>query len=344
MAYKARSAVLFAAVLAVLFAFVYSSRLPASRAAETLPAQLSDADYWKMISDFSEPSGYFQYDIITSNENSYQVVLPDLMKKAQPGGTYLGVGPEQNFTYIAALQPKIAFIIDIRRDMMLEHLMYKSVFEMSADRVEFVGNLFSRKPPAGLTADSSVQAIFQAFSRIPSDPMLVQAHLQEILSRLKTRHHFALTTEDEAGVRAIYTNFAREGVLSFNSSFMSPGYANLMTLTDGAGKNWSYLAAKESYDRVRELEQKNLIVPLVGDFAGPKAIRAAGQYLRDHGAVVNVFYISNVEDYIRQVWSRYTGNVASLPLDSSSLFIRWSPGTSTYLEPITDFVRPRWSR
>src|SRR6516165_9895731 len=169
------------ACMTVAFLVVLSA---GSRGAETLPAQLSDAEYWKIVSDFSEPSGYFQYDIVTSNETSYQSVLPDLMKTPRFGGAYLGVGPEQNFTYIAALQPKIAFIIDIRRDMMLEHLMYKSIFEMSADRVEFVANLFSRKAPAGLTADSSVQTVFQAFSRIPSDPMLVQAHLQEILSRL----------------------------------------------------------------------------------------------------------------------------------------------------------------
>src|SRR6516165_11080637 len=182
MAYKARLAVLFAAVLGVLFAFVYTSHLPTSRAAETLPAQLSDAEYWKMISDFSEPSGYFQYDIITSNESSYQVVLPDLMKKAQPGGTYLGVGPEQNFTYIAALQPKIAFIIDIRRDMMLEHLMYKAVFEFAENRADFVSNLFSRKRPADLAADAPVLTLFQAYSTVPADRGLADEHFKSIMS------------------------------------------------------------------------------------------------------------------------------------------------------------------
>src|SRR5262245_57360183 len=104
-------------------------------AAETLPSQLSDAEYWKMINDFSEPAGYYQYNVVTSNEMTYQHSLPDLTKTPRAGGAYLGVGPEQNFTYIAALQPKIAFIFDIRRDMLLEHLMYKSVFEMSANRV-----------------------------------------------------------------------------------------------------------------------------------------------------------------------------------------------------------------
>ena len=304
-----------------------------SRAAETLPSQLTDAEYWKMISDFSEPNGYFQYEIVTSNETSYQVVLPELMKDARSGGAYLGVGPEQNFTYIAALQPKIAFIIDIRKDMMLEHLMYKVVFEMSADRADFVSNLFSRKRPAQLTAGSPVRTVFQAYAEVPADRMLAEDHLKDILARLKTQHHFPLTPEDESRIRMMYMDFLREGVITFQSSFMSPGYATLMTMTDGAGKNWSYLASRENYERVRSMHQKNLIVPLVGDFAGPKAIRTVGQYLKDHGAIVNAFYISNVEDYIR-TWPAYTGNVASLPVDASSTFIRWSPSFSTSLDPM----------
>jgi hypothetical protein len=329
-----------AGVALALVLLVFSSSVSTQRAAETLPAQLSDAEYWKLISEFSEPSGYFQYEIVTSNETSYQYVMPELMKSPRSGGAYLGVGPEQNFTYIAALQPRIAFIFDIRRDMMLEHLMYKAVFEMSADRTEFVANLFARKIPAGLNVDSSVQAIFQSFSKGPVDPALAEQHLKDILDRLKTRHHFPLTAEDETGIRALYKTFGREGVLSFSSSFMSPGYATLMTMTDRAGKNWSYLATAENYDRVRAMHQKNLIVPLVGDFAGPKAIRAAGEYLKDHGTTVSAFYISNVEDYIR-AWPQYTGNIASLPIDSSSVLIRWSPSYTTTLASISDFVNRR---
>jgi hypothetical protein len=120
---------------------------------------------------------------------------------------------------------------------------------------------------------------------------------------------------------------------------MSPGYARLMMMTDGSGRNWSFLASKENYDRVRELHQKNLIVPLVGDFAGPTALRMAGKYLRDHGAIVNAFYVSNVENYIQSVWTGWARNVASLPVDASSVFIRWSPGSAPWLDSITDFVR-----
>lgn len=319
-------------ILLVVAAIVFS--------AETLPARLSDSEYWKMINDFSEPAGYYQYDVITSNESTYQYSIPELMKTPRAGGAYLGVGPEQNFTYIAALQPKIAFIFDIRREMMLEHLMYKSVFEMSANRVEFVANLFSRKAPAQLGPDSSVAAIFQAFERVPDDPMLEEQNANLIVDRLKTRHHFTLNAEDERGIRRLYRTFAQSGVQFFGASFLSPGYAYLMMLTDGRGKNWSYLASREDYDRIRLMQQENLIVPVVGDFAGPKAIRAVGQYLKDHGATVHVFYISNVEDYI-QAPTRYIGNIASLPTDGSSVLLRWYIGGHTEVDPIADFLRRR---
>src|SRR5687767_943014 len=92
--------------------------------AQSLPARISDADYWKMITKFSEPNGYFRSDNLVSNEITFQHVIPDLRKATTTGGVYLGVGPDQNFTYLVALQPKIAFIVDIRRQNMLQHLLY----------------------------------------------------------------------------------------------------------------------------------------------------------------------------------------------------------------------------
>jgi len=327
--------------LAAVIALMLTVSVVPIRSADTIPAELTDAAFWKMISDFSEPGGSFQLEIITSNEQSYQYVLPQLATRVKPGGVYLGVAPEQNFTYIAALQPKIAFIFDIRRDMMVEHLMYKAVFEMSADRADFVSNLFSRPRPAGLTADSSVDAIFRAYVNAPADSKAAEDHLKAILARLISAHQFPMNQADQDRIRSIYMTFLHEGVVNFSSSYASPGYAGLMTMTDLNGKNWSFLATKENYDHVRAMHQKNLIVPIVGDFAGPKALRAVGQYLKDHGAIVSVFYISNVEDYIQSVWASYTGNIASLPVDNSSTFIRWSPGSSTTLQSMSTFVRGR---
>jgi hypothetical protein len=168
--------------------------------------------------------------------------------------------------------------------------------------------------------------------------------LKSILALLKTTHGFVLSPNDESRIRDLYMTFLREGVVRFNSSIESPGYTALMLATDGSGRNWSFLASAENYARVRTMQQKNLIIPLVGDFGGPKALRMAGQYLRDHGAIVNVFYLSNVEDYIQPVLAGYARNIASLPIDNTSLFIRTSlmeNGLRPWLTPMKNFTLPR---
>src|SRR5712691_769721 len=124
-------------------------------AAEQLPGQLSDKAFWRLVTDFSEPGGTFRSDNFISNETLFQHIIGRLKENTKPGGVYLGVGPDQNFTYIVALKPAIAFIVDIRRQNMLLHLMYKGLLEQSSNRAEFLSRLFSRAQPAGLSPDSS---------------------------------------------------------------------------------------------------------------------------------------------------------------------------------------------
>src|SRR5262249_36897516 len=101
------------------------------------------------------------------------------------------------------------------------------------------------------------------------------------------------------------------------------------TASDRQGEKRSYLASEANYRVIRDLERRNLIVPLTGDFGGDKALRAVGRYLRDRNATVTAFYLSNVERYLFQPtanqnggWRSFYGNVAELPLDQSSTFIR----------------------
>ena len=72
----------------------------------------------------------------------------------------------------------------------------------------------------------------------------------------------------------------------------------------------------------------NLIVPVVGNFGGPTALRAVGAYLKQHGLTVSAFYVSNVEQYLRQdgIWDRFCANAATLPVDATSTFIRSARG------------------
>ena len=129
--------------LALGLAFV-----PAAPRGAELPSRLADHDFWQISTDSSEPNGYFRSDTLTSNELGFQRVIPELVGRTRPGGAYLGVGPEQNFTYIAALRPAVAIIFDIRRGNMLVQLMYKALFELAKDRADFVSMLFRSRGPA----------------------------------------------------------------------------------------------------------------------------------------------------------------------------------------------------
>jgi len=304
--------------------------VPSFTAADTLPRELSDDAFWRLVSDFSEEGGSFRFEYM-SNEQLFQYVIPRLKENRKAGGVYLGVGPEQNFTYIAALQPKMAFIFDIRRQNMIEHLIYKAVFEMSLDRADFLSRLFSRKAPTSVTEKTTPRALFQAFRGSAADPELYRRNLQAIKDRLMKDHKFRLTAEDQSSIDYIYRIFFEAGsAFSYTGAYGGFGgstYADLMTATDENGQARSYLASEENFQIVKELHRKNLIVPVVGDFAGPKALRSVGRYVKDHGAAVAAFYTSNVEQYLFQQgddWSQFLASVSTFPLDASSTFIRSS--------------------
>jgi hypothetical protein len=295
--------------------------------APALPSELSDEAFWRMIREFSEPGGYFMYENFLSNERSYQVPIPSLIKSVKSGGVYLGVGPEQNFTYIAAVRPQMAFVVDIRRQNMVELLMYKALFSMAPTRAEFVSLLFSRAKPTGLDERSTAEDLFESFSKVRPDRQLFQDNL-----KLLKEHLPALASEDQETIEYVYNVFFSVGPdLSYSS--VSPGpsgptYEQLMTFRDGEGRNWSYLASEERYQYLKEMQRQNLIIPIVGDFAGPKAIRTVARYLKDHSAVVTAFYLSNVEMYIlpSPQWKAFCANVAALPVAPSSRFIRFVVG------------------
>ena len=297
-----------------------------------LPERLADREFWQMTSDFSEPNGDFQVDNLLSNEISFQNVIPDLTWIAKPRRAYMGVGPEQNFTYIAALKPRIAFIVDIRRGNLNLHLMYKALFELSADRAGFVSRLFSKARPGGLGPRSTAAEIFAAYSKVDSSEALYQKNLQAIDDWLVTTHGFALSPDDLQAIEYTYHAFYQFGPRVRYSSTGNgggrwPTYIDLMEASDGEGQTRAYLASEDDFAFVKNLETRNLIVPIVGNFAGPKAIRAVGKYLKSKQTKVSAFYLSNVEQFLRQdgIWGNFCDNVATLPLDETSTFIRSSP-------------------
>ncbi|HYR87541.1 MAG TPA: hypothetical protein VE422_25895 [Terriglobia bacterium] len=293
--------------------------------AEQLPGAIGDQEFWRMVTELSEPGGTFQQEFM-SNEDSAQFVIPTLKETTRRGGVYIGVGPEQNFTYIAAIQPKLAFVVDIRRENMLEHLMYKALFELSQDRADFISRLFSRKRPPGLDADSSVKGLFDAYQAAERDSRLHEENLHAVMDRLVSEHKFQLSEADTGKVTRILNTFYMAGPYTLRGSGdKNQSYAQLMAATDLTGREQSYLASEQNFRTVQELQRQNLIVPLVGDFAGDKAITSVGQYLKELDATVDVFYVSNVERYLFEQGEhgkQFYANLATLPLDQSSTFIR----------------------
>lgn len=320
-------------VLAVAFLAVVSVIAVRVRA-QSIPDKLSDVMFWSMSVEASEEDGTFRSDNLLSNELYFQYVIPDLVKTAKSGRVYMGVGPEQNFTYMVALKPKIAFIVDIRRGNKDLHLMYKALFEMSKDRADFVGLLFSRKRPEGLDGKSTAKEIFDAYLKVPSSEDLYKSNLKAIDNLLTEKHSFKLSSLDIDGIEYVYQNFYHFGpTIDYGSSgggggfgrggFGGTNYSTLMAASDMTGLSRSFLANDENFNFIKDLESRNLIVPVIGNFAGATAIRSVGQYIRQMDGVVSAFYLSNVEDYLGGgLWNSFCANVATLPLDETSTFIR----------------------
>jgi hypothetical protein len=311
--------------------------------AADVPDRLTDAEFWKLTQDLSEPDGYFRSENLLSNEMVLAQLLPEVATKVKPGGVYIGVGPEQNFSYLVALQPKIAFITDIRRGNLQVILMYKALFELSADRAEFISRLFTRGRGPGLSVSSTARQLMDAArDSAPGSSADFARNLKAIQQHLTVARRLPLSADDLEGIASAYAAFHFYGpAMTYSATtdlttrgFRGGGgatYWDLMTQTDAGGKALSYLASEQSFRHIKDLYARNLIVPLVGNFSGPKTIRAIGDWARARGATVQAFYVSTVEHYLRSEGSLpvFCANVASLPLTPDSMFIR--PGNAQQL-------------
>lgn len=318
------------------------------RTVSRLPEQLADSTFWRLVTELSEPAGWFRSENYVSNETAWQHVIAPLERVVPAGHAYLGVGPEQNFTYLAALDPGIAFIVDIRRQNLALHLYYKALFELAETRAEFLSLLFARAMPDGLDRDAHAGVLLDALERAPMDSARQLATLRRALARLTGTHGFALSEEDRTLLTRVAEAFA-EGGPDINYSYVPeygrftmvargmPSFSTLLRQDDGTGVNRSFLGSEATYAAVRGLQRRNLVVPVTGDFAGPHALRAVGTWLRAHEATLGTFYLSNVEQYLFQdndTWPRFYENVGTLPMDASSTFIRsvssrWGRGATS---------------
>ncbi|MEN8374188.1 MAG: hypothetical protein ABFS34_01935 [Gemmatimonadota bacterium] len=314
--------------VAAVAAFGPSAGAPAgsSPALREVPA---DTTFAALVRRLSGAGAYFDTDNLISNEASYLHVAARLRALRRPGLAYIGVGPDQNFSYIAALRPEFAVILDIRRDNLLHHLLLKALLESSPDRASYLAALFGRPPPpAPLRAAGADLGAMLEWAR--AAPAVEGAALPEPLERRIVDFGVELSQEDIATIRGFHRAFIEAGPeLRFRSHgraprWYYPTYGELLLERDERDEPASYLATDADFHFVRALQERDGIVPAVGDFSGPHALPEIGRELRRRGLEVGAFYTSNVEFYLYEqgTFDRYAASVAGLPAAPDGVLVR----------------------
>ncbi len=297
-----------------------------------LPALTDSARaFGRSVEALSEPGGYFDTDNLISNERSYLHVVGALERAGVKGGAYIGVGPDQNFSYIARIRPSIAFIIDIRRDNMLQHLLFKALFARARNRVEYVSLLLGRSAP--LASDQwnaqSIDALVALIDSTPSTTRSAAAARAAVLREVRASG-VALTDDDLATIDRFHKAFIDAGLgLQFTSTGRAPQayYPTLRQLLlerDLEGRRASYLAAEADFQFVKSLQARHLVIPVVGNLAGTHALASIGRMVAQRGETVSALYASNAEDYVLRDggFPAYATTVSALPRNSRSMIIR----------------------
>lgn len=295
------------------------------------PAPRPVTPFAELVNKLSEPDRRFFSDNYVSNETSYLHVGPGLARHARQGGAYIGVGPEANFSYIAMVRPKVAFIVDIRRENLVLHLLYKAIFRAARSRSHFLALLVGRPYDAASEPGSaaSIDEVLAHAEKLSPDAATFAASHAALAKSLEEGARFALDASDAKRLEASHRAFF-EGQLGLRFSLQQkngrryPTLRELLSATDLEGRHAGFLATEEAFRFVQTLEREDRVVPVVGDFAGDRALAGIAATLREEGLTVSALYVSNVEQYLfeNRVWGRWVRNVAALPVDERSVFIR----------------------
>ncbi len=303
---------------------------PAAPAGEHAARPLTASQFAGLIQRISEPGGYFWNENYVSNEASYLHPLKKLEELGIHGGIYIGVGPNQNFTYIAKLHPRYAFILDVRRQNLLEHLLFKALFHFARDRREYLSLLLSRPIEHGKLGGESytVEDMVNYFRKSDPDPSLYRRTQARVHLFLTTACRVELSDQDWRVIEKVHQAFFNRGLSIKYDYIPVPTFGEFLMERDLQGKMQDFLNDNHDFRYLKRLEEENRIIPVTGDFAGPHALKELGRYLRERNDKVTVFYTSNVEQYLvrNMVWPRFLKNVSELPLDDHAVFIRsyWS--------------------
>ncbi len=264
-----------AAILARWMVALVAAPLVSSVLGAQLPTALSDSAFAQLSASLSEPPGFFDTDNLISNEDAYLHPVGTLKRIGVTGGAYVGVGPDQNFSYIAAIHPHIAFLIDIRRDNLLEHLLFKAIFAQSRNRLEYLCLLFGKRAPTDTTGWGARDgaALLAYIDAAPSNSTGAADIQSKVIAGVR-KLAMPLSIVDLATIARFHSTFIAQGpALRFNTlgrppASYDPDYRRLLLETDRTGRQSNFLAHEADFQVVKSLEGRNLVIPVVGKSRG----------------------------------------------------------------------------
>lgn len=314
------------------------------------PAPLEPADRSLSLQEFaalsqklSEPNGYFDTDNLISNETSYLHVMGKMRQMKINGGAFIGVGPDQSFSYIAQIRPNIAFMVDVRRDNLLQHLLFKALFESARNRIEFLCLFFGKPVPADLKSwdTRSIQEVVAYVDKTAKDTKLFDATHATLQAKIKS-YGVKISDAELATIKRMHLEFFTSGLdLKFTSHgrgsrYYYPNYRDLMLEKDLTGKQCNYLVSEDDFRFMKSLQERNLVIPVTGNLAGTYALKSIAAYLNERGEKVSAFYTSNVEFYLSRGddFDQFAKSIKLLPRATNSIIIRsYFNGTFGYAHP-----------
>ncbi len=302
----------------------------ARAAAISMPAE--DLAWVRLHHRLSEPGGYFFSENLVSNESGFLAPAP-VLERLPRGLAYLGVGPEQSFSYLALIGCSTAFVVDVRRDNARLHFLYRAIFEEATTRSEWLALLLGRPhdaagdPGPGATIDAVI-AHATRLAPTEASTRAARARLDARISRLPGLR----LPGDGARVAALHRCFFRRQ-LAITFQLAGPRLRRYPTLRDqleardASGRQLGFLASEAAFRAVREAERGSRVLPVVGDLGGEVAVRAVGAEIRRRGEQVGAIYVSNVEQYLfeRGTFARWVDNLRSLPLHPEAVLLRAYP-------------------
>lgn len=304
---------------------------------------LSLEQFASLSQKLSEPNGYFDTDNLISNETSYLHVMGKMRQMKINGGAFIGVGPDQSFSYIAQIRPAIAFMVDVRRDNLLQHLLFKSLFASARNRMEFLCLFFGKPVPTDLKSwdTRSIQDIVAYVDKTPKEVKLFDATHAALQAKIKS-YGIKISEAELATIKRMHLEFFTSGLdLKFTSHgrgsrYYYPNYRDLMLEKDLTGKQCNYLVSEDDFQFMKSLQERNLVIPVTGNLAGDHALKSIAAYLNERGEKVSAFYTSNVEFYLSRgdEFDQFAKSVKLMPRAANSVIIRsYFNGTFGYAHP-----------